>query len=52
MTHVLIINILMGHEEKINLHFILNIIFYCIFIKNPCIFLKLVQLIMKVEHIV
>ena len=48
MTHVIKIKIHTGHEEIGNLHFILKIIFLCIFIKKPCIFSKLVQLIMKV----
>ena len=48
MTHVVIIDILTGHEKKGNLHFILRIIFYCIFIEKTCIFSKLVQLNMKV----
>ena len=47
MTHVVKIDILTGHEEIGNLHFILNIIFLCQFIANPWIFLKLAQLIMK-----
>ena len=48
MTHVVRIDILTGHEEKVYLHFILKIIFHCIFIEKPCIFLKLVQFILKV----
>ena len=48
MTHLIKINILTGHEEMGNLHFILKIIFHCIFIEKPCIFSKLVQFIMKV----
>ena len=48
MTHVVKIDILTGHEEKGNLHFILKIIFHCIFIGKPCIFSKLVQFILKV----
>ena len=51
MRHVFKIDILIGHEEVDYLHFILKIIFHCISIKNMN-FLKLVQLIMKVKHIV
>ena len=47
MTHVIKTDILTGLEEMGNLHFILNIIFNCIFIEKPYIFSKLVQLIMK-----
>ena len=43
MTHVVKIDILTGHEETGNLHFILRIIFHCILIEKPCIFSKLVQ---------
>ena len=50
MTHVIKIDILTGHEETGNLHFNLNIIFYCIFIEKPCILSKLVQFIAKVKH--
>ena len=48
MTHVVKIDILTGHKEKGNLHFILKIIFHCIFIGKPCIFSKLLQFILKV----
>ena len=48
MTHVVKIDILTGYEEKGNLHFILKIIFHCLFIEKPCIILKLVQFILKV----
>ena len=48
MTHVVKIDIITGYEEKGNLHFILRIIFHCIFIEKACIFLKLVQFILKV----
>ena len=41
MTHVIKIDILTGHEEIGDLHFILKIIFLCIFIEKPCIFSKL-----------
>ena len=51
MTQVVKIVILTGHMEKGNLHFILKIIFYCIFIGKPCIFSKLLQSILKVYHI-
>ena len=34
MTHVVKIDILPGHKEKGNLHFILKIIFHCIFSEN------------------
>ena len=40
MTHVVKIDTLIGHEETGNLHFTLKIIFHCIFIGKPCIFLK------------
>ena len=40
MTHVVIIDFFTGHEEKGNLHFILNIIFLCIFIEKKMHFLK------------
>ena len=52
MTHVVKIDILSGHKEIDNLHFILMIIFHCVFIEKHCIFSKLLQLIMKVLHIV
>ena len=53
MTHVVIIDILTGHEEKGNLHLIRKIIFHCIFIeKKHSFFSKLVQLILKVKHII
>ena len=52
MTHVVKIDIITGHEEKGNLHFILYIIFHCIVFEKTCSFSKLVQLIMKVYHIV
>ena len=52
MTHVIKIDILTGHEVKGNLHFNLNMIFYCIFIEKRCISSKLVQFIMKVKHTV
>ena len=48
MTHVVPIDILIGHEKMGTLHFILKIIFHYIFIEKPGIFSKLVQLIMKV----
>ena len=48
MTHVVKIDIISGHEEKGNLHLILQIIFHCIFIEKPCIFSKFLQLIMRV----
>ena len=48
MTHVVKIDILTGNKETGNLHFILKIIFHCIFIENPCSFSKLVQFILKV----
>ena len=48
MTKVFKIDFLTGHEEMGTLHFIMKIVFNCIFIEKPCIFLKLVQLIMKV----
>ena len=47
-THMVKIDILIGHEGKGNLHFILKIIFHCIFIEKPCSFSKLVQFILKV----
>ena len=47
VKHVVKIDIFTGHEVKGNLHFILKIIFHCIFIKKNMHFLKLVQLIMK-----
>ena len=37
MTHVVKIEILTGHEEKGNLHFILKIIFHCILSKNHAV---------------
>ena len=40
MTQVVKIDILTGHEEKGNLHFILMIIFHCIFIEKNMHFLK------------
>ena len=52
MTHLVKFDILSGHKEIDNLHFILKIIFHCVFIEKHCIFLKLLQLIMKVLHIV
>ena len=52
MTYVVKFDILSGHEEIENLHFILKIIFHCVFIEKHCIFSKLLQLIMKVLHIV
>ena len=48
MTHVVKIIILTGLEEKGNLHFILKIIFHCIFIEKPFSFSKVVQFILKV----
>ena len=42
MTHVIKIDILTGHEEIGDLHFILKTIFHCIFIEKPCIFSKLI----------
>ena len=50
MTNMVKIDILTGHEEMGNLHFVLKIIFNCIFIEKQGIFSKLVQLIMKVWH--
>ena len=52
MTHVVKFDILSGHKEIDNLHFILKIIFRCVFIEKHCIFSKLLQLIIKVLHIV
>ena len=52
MTHVVKIDILSGHKGIDDLHYILKIIFHCIFIEKHCIFSKLLQLIMKVLHIV
>ena len=52
MSHVVTFDILSGHKEKDKLHFILKIIFHCVFIEKHCIFSKLLQLIMKVLHIV
>ena len=40
MTHMVKIDILTGLEEKDNLHFILKIIFDCIFIEKNMQFLK------------
>ena len=40
MTHVVKIDILTGYKEKGNLHFILKIIFHCIFIGITMHFLK------------
>ena len=37
MKHVVKIDILTGHEEKGNLHFILKIILHCIFIENHAV---------------
>ena len=51
MTHVVKIDILTGYKEKGNLHFILKIIFHCIFFGKPCIFSKLLQYILIVEQI-
>ena len=51
MTHVVKVDILTGYKEKGNLHFILKIIFHCIFIGKPCIFSKLLQYIFIVEQI-
>ena len=48
MTHVVKIDILTGHEETGNLHFILKIIFIAYLSKKTCIFSKLVQFILKV----
>ena len=48
MIHVVKIDTLIGHEETGNLYFTLKIIFHCIFIGKPCIFLKPVQLILTV----
>ena len=47
MTHVVKIDIPTGHKEKGNVHFILKIIFHCIFIGKTCIFLKVLQFILK-----
>ena len=44
MTHVVKIDIVTGHWEKGNFHFILKIILHCIFIGKPCIFSKLKNL--------
>ena len=41
MTHMVKTDILTGHKEKGNLHFILKIIFHCIFIGKPYIFSSL-----------
>ena len=51
MTHVVKIDILTGYKENGNLHFILKIIFHCIFIGKPYIFSKLLQYILIVEQI-
>ena len=51
MKHVVKTDILTGHKKKGNLHFILKIIFQCIFIGKPCIFLKRLQFIVIVQHI-
>ena len=48
MTHVVKIDILIGHEEIGYLHFIMKIFFHRIFIEKTRIFSKPVQLIMKV----
>ena len=48
MTHEVKIDILTGREEKSNMDIILKIDFHGMFIGIPCIFSKLVQLIMKV----
>ena len=48
MTHVVKIDFLSGHKEKDNLHFILKIIFHCVFIEKHFIFSKLLQFILKV----
>ena len=52
MTHKVKFDTLSGHTGIDNLHFILKIIFHCVFIEKHSIFLKLLQLIMKVMHIV
>ena len=38
MTHVVKFDILTGHKEVGNLHFIQKIIFHCIFVENLCTF--------------
>ena len=48
MTHMVKMDIIPGHDKKGNLHFILSIIFHCIFLEKPCNFSKHVQYIMKV----
>ena len=48
MTHVVKIDIITGYKEKGNLHFILKIIFHCIYIGKPCIVSNLLQFILKV----
>ena len=48
MTHDAKIDIVTCHDEISNLHFILKIIFRCLFIEKLSIFSNLVQLIMKV----
>ena len=52
VSHMVKIDNLTGHEERVNLHFILKINFHCTFMEKPCIFSKVVQLIMKVYLIV
>ena len=52
MTHVVKIDILSGHGKMGDLHFNLKIIFHCMFIENACVFSKVVEFILKVEHIV
>ena len=47
MTHVVKIDILTGHEEKGNLHFILKIIFHCIFIEKHAVYQNLYNLFWK-----
>ena len=47
MTHVVKIDTLTGHKETGNLHFVLKIIFHCIFIGKPCIFSKPLQFILN-----
>ena len=52
MTHVVKIDILSGHGKMGDLHFNLKIIIHCMFIEKTYVFSKLVQFILKVEHIV
>ena len=47
MTHVVKIDILTGHEEKSNLHFILKIIFIAYLLKNHAVAQNLYNLFWK-----